>query len=87
MMVRRVTHSEQTGDVIGADRQGQLGQGPPSVPYCTLKDTTPRPTACADSRAKGSRFKTTTTQTSSDRIEQSSTNRLERVTRSCELGG
>ncbi len=43
MMVRRVTHSEQTGDVIGDDRQGQLGQGPPSVPYCTLKNTTPRP--------------------------------------------
>lgn len=45
MMVRTVTHSEQTGDVIGADRQGQLGQGAASVPYCTLKDTTPAQTA------------------------------------------
>lgn len=62
MMVRRVTHSEQTGDVIGADRQGQLGQGqgPPSVPYCTLKDTTPRPDGwppaqTAEQKAAGSK--------------------------------
>ncbi len=88
-MVRRVTHSEQDWDVIGADRQGQLGQGAAerALRYSERHDTEAErrpPAQTAEQKAAGS--KQQQHWRPSDGIKQNSTNRLERGNKELRAG-